>query len=43
MELYKKLTEIQSELKAPKKQWNKFGNYSYRRYSRSIKAFALET
>ena len=30
MELYKKLTEIQSELKAPKKQWNEFGNYSYR-------------
>lgn len=30
MELQKKLTQVQSELKAPKKQWNKFGNYSYR-------------
>ena len=24
------LTKIQKELKAPKNQWNKFGNYSYR-------------
>lgn len=30
MEVYKKLLEIQSELKAPKGQKNTFGNYSYR-------------
>ena len=28
--LYKKLAKIQKELKAPKNQFNKFGNYSYR-------------
>ena len=28
--LYQKLNKIQNELKVPKKQWNKFGNYSYR-------------
>lgn len=30
MELQKKLANIQKELKAPKSQYNKFGNYSYR-------------
>lgn len=30
MELHKKLVQIQSELKAPKNQRNKFGNYNYR-------------
>lgn len=29
-EIYKKLMEIQSDLKAPKNQLNKFGNYKYR-------------
>lgn len=29
-ELVKKLSEIQKELKAPKSQFNKFGNYKYR-------------
>jgi hypothetical protein len=29
-ELVKKLTKIQKELKAPKSQFNKFGNYKYR-------------
>ncbi len=28
--VYKKLAIIQSKLVAPKNQWNKFGNYSYR-------------
>jgi hypothetical protein len=28
--VYKKLAVIQSKLVAPKNQWNKFGNYSYR-------------
>ena len=30
MELHEKLVQIQSELKAPKNQRNKFGNYNYR-------------
>ena len=30
MEIQKKLLKIQSELKAPKNQFNKFGNYKYR-------------
>jgi sugar diacid utilization regulator len=30
MSLHKKLAEIQKKLKAPKGQFNKFGNYSYR-------------
>lgn len=30
MNLYEKLLEVQSKLKAPKGQFNKFGNYSYR-------------
>lgn len=30
MEIYEKLNRIQSELKAPKGQYNKFGKYSYR-------------
>ena len=30
MSLYEKLMNIQSELKAPKSQFNKFGNYQYR-------------
>ena len=30
MKLYEKLRKIQSELKAPKGQYNSFGNYSYR-------------
>lgn len=30
MEIYEKLNKIQSELKAPKGQYNKFGKYSYR-------------
>lgn len=30
MELYEKLLAIQSELKAPKGQFNKFGNFNYR-------------
>ena len=28
--IYEKLLEIQKELKAPKKQFNKFGNYYFR-------------
>lgn len=30
MSIYKKLLDIQSELKAPKNQFNKFGGYNYR-------------
>ena len=30
MKIYEKLLEIQKELKAPKKQFNKFGNYYFR-------------
>ena len=30
MNIYEKLLNIQCELKAPKSQYNKFGNYSYR-------------
>ena len=30
MNKYEKLLGIQSELKAPKGQFNKFGNYNYR-------------
>ena len=30
MEIYKKLAEIQKELKAPKNQYNSFGKYNYR-------------
>ena len=30
MNIYEKLTKIQQELKAPKNQFNKFGNYNYR-------------
>ena len=30
MEIYEQLNKIQSELKAPKGQYNKFGKYSYR-------------
>lgn len=30
MEIYKKLLEIQTELKAPKSQYNSFGKYNYR-------------
>ena len=30
MNLYEKLLNIQSKLKAPKGQFNKFGNYKYR-------------
>lgn len=30
MNLYEKLLKIQSQLKAPKNQFNKFGNYNYR-------------
>ncbi len=30
MTIYEKLSEIQSRLKAPKSQFNKFGNYAYR-------------
>lgn len=30
MSLYEKLLSIQTELKAPKGQWNDFGNYHYR-------------
>ena len=30
MELFKKLIEVQKELKAPKNQRNTFGNYNYR-------------
>ena len=30
MNIYEKLSNIQQELKAPKNQYNKFGNYSYR-------------
>lgn len=30
--IYQKLFNIQQELKAPKNQFNKFGNYSYRSY-----------
>lgn len=30
MKIFEKLVKIQNELKAPKNQYNKFGNYSYR-------------
>lgn len=30
MNIYEKLTAIQTEMKAPKNQYNKFGNYKYR-------------
>lgn len=30
MNIYEKLTQIQNELKAPKNQFNEFGNYNYR-------------
>lgn len=30
MSIYKKLLAVQTELKAPKNQFNKFGNYNYR-------------
>lgn len=30
MNIYEKLNKIQTELKAPKNQFNKFGNYNYR-------------
>lgn len=30
MNIYEKLTQIQNELKAPKNQFNPFGNYNYR-------------
>lgn len=30
MNIYEKLTQIQNELKAPKNQFNAFGNYNYR-------------
>src|SRR5699024_9405536 len=30
MKIYKKLMDIQNELKAPKSQFNKFGKYNYR-------------
>lgn len=30
MNIYEKMLKIQTELKAPKNQFNKFGNYSYR-------------
>ncbi len=30
MNIYEKLSEIQKELKAPKGQYNSFGNYKYR-------------
>lgn len=30
MNIYEKLLAIQQELKAPKSQYNKFGNYNYR-------------
>ena len=29
-DIYTKLSHIQNELKAPKNQFNKFGNYKYR-------------
>ena len=30
MSIYEKLAAIQNELKAPKNQYNSFGNYNYR-------------
>lgn len=30
MSIFKKLTDVQNELEAPKSQYNKFGNYHYR-------------
>lgn len=30
MNIYEKLLAVQCELKAPKSQYNKFGNYPYR-------------
>jgi len=30
MSIYSKLSKVQNELKAPKGQWNKFGNYAFR-------------
>ena len=30
MSIYEKLSNIQNELKAPKNQYNSFGNYKYR-------------
>ena len=32
MSVYLKLVKVQSELKAPKSQYNSFGKYSYRIY-----------
>ena len=30
MNIFEKLVNVQNELKAPKNQWNKFGEYNYR-------------
>lgn len=38
MSIYEKLASVQSELKAPKSQFNKFGNYKYRNCEDIIEA-----
>ncbi|AEB75873.1 ERF family protein [Clostridium botulinum] len=45
MAVYEKLLKVQSELKAPKSQFNKFGNYAYRNCEdilESVKPLLLE-
>ena len=37
-DFYKKVAKIQSTLKAPKNQYNKFGNYSYRNFEDIMEA-----
>ena len=39
MNIKEKLVKIQSELKAPKGQFNKFGNYAYRSCEDILTAF----
>ena len=44
MNIYEKLAIIQSKLKAPKSQFNKFGNYNYRNCEDILEALKpLET
>lgn len=38
MSIYKKIMEIQAELKAPKNQYNKFGNFYYRAFEDILEA-----
>lgn len=46
MNIYEKMLKIQTELKAPKNQFNKFGNYNYRScedIQEGVKPLLLET